>query len=135
MRTLGGPAGYHAPSVMRIPSEPSPVTRSPSSSPVRTLARGLLVATLLSAVACSGPSGDSIEREVFVAAYVDLREAALDTDTMRLGDTDRREILARHGVTEEDLLTFAEVHAYELEYMRDVWNEVELRMDRESEAN
>jgi hypothetical protein len=84
--------------------------------------------------ACGGSAPETIDREVFIDTYVDLRTAALDTDSAKVAETDRAEILARHGVTEEDLLAFAEVHATELEFMRDVWNDVELRMDRTADG-
>ena len=34
-----------------------------------------------------------------------------------------------------NLLNFADVHADELEFMREVWNEIELQLDRESDPN
>lgn len=92
---------------------------------------GLIALTV--SLACGGPSADTIDREVFIATYVDLRVAALDTDTAKVGTEEREEVLRRHGVTAEDLTTFAEVHATDLEFMRDVWNEVELRLDRAPE--
>lgn len=85
--------------------------------------------------ACRGAAPDAIDREVFVDTYVDLRIAALDTDSAKLSETDRAEILARHGVTEDDLLTFADAYAAELDFMRDVWSDVELRMDRTAEGS
>ncbi len=82
---------------------------------------------------CGGGSPDTITSETFIDTYVDLREAALSTDSLRLATADRERVLAEHGVTEADLEAFVEVHATELEYMRDVWNEVETRLDREVE--
>lgn len=94
-----------------------------------------MVSTAFAATACGGSAGESIDREVFIATYVDLRMAALETDSARLADADRDEILSRHGVTGEDLIQFADLHAEELEYMREVWNEVELRLDVSAEEN
>jgi len=100
----------------------------------RTLRAGAVAVGLWPAAACtSGP--ETIDRDVFVATYVDLRVAALDTDSALLAAPDREAILQRHGVTEADLTTFAEVHAAELEFMRDVWAEVETAMDREPGAD
>ena len=85
---------------------------------------------LLLASACSSESaGDVIDREVFIQTYVDLRIAALETETQQLSDESRGEVLTRSGVTADDLVHFAEVHGRELDFMRDVWNDVELRMD------
>jgi hypothetical protein len=85
-----------------------------------------------SAAACApGPAqaGGTIDREIFIETYVDLRVAALGSETGTLGDDARAEVLARHGVTAEDLLYFADVHGRDVELMRDVWNEVEVRLD------
>lgn len=92
----------------------------------------LLAALCIGLVVACGPAPEeqTIDRETFIQTYVDLRVAALDTDTQRLAEPDREAILTRHGVTAEDLMRFAQVHAPELEYMRDVWNEIELRLDR-----
>ena len=94
--------------------------------------------TVLTVVAALGACGSStpdgvIDRETFIDAYVELRVAALDTDSQRVAAADREAILQRLGVTEDELLRFAEVHGGELDYMREVWNEVELRLDRPSE--
>lgn len=89
----------------------------------------LVTATVLAGCGSSEPEG-LIAEETFIETYVELRIAALDADSARIADSDREAILAARGVTEEDLLEFVRVHAADLDYMRDVWNEVELRMDR-----
>jgi len=90
----------------------------------------------VAALAGCGPSTPAglIEEETFVEAYVELRIAALDTDSSRIAEADREAILAAKGITEEDLLEFVRAHSANLEYMREVWNEVELRMDRSPEV-
>ena len=88
----------------------------------------------MAAVACADDPVDTIDREVFIATYVDLRVAALDTDSARIATVERDAVLERHGVTADDLTTFAEVHADDLDFMRDVWNEVEVRMDVDTPA-
>lgn len=70
----------------------------------------------------------TVERELFVAAYVDLREAAL-LHGGELPDSLRAAVLARHGVTGDDLLRFAEVHGDEVRYMDEVWSEIEARLE------
>jgi len=71
-----------------------------------------------------------IDREVFIDTYVDLRVAALETDSQRVSTPDRDSILTAHGVVVEDLDHFTDVHAEDLDFMRDLWNDVELRMDK-----
>lgn len=78
----------------------------------------------------SGSASATIDRTVFVETYVDLRVAALDADSQRVAGAERDEILARHGVTAAELSHFADVHSGDLEYMREVWNDVEFRLDR-----
>jgi len=93
----------------------------------------LTLAAIAGVAACGGATGgntDPIDREVFVQTYVDLRVSALETDTLRLATPDREAILAENGVTAEELTRFADAHAADLDFMRDVWNEIELRMDQ-----
>jgi len=89
-----------------------------------------MCATLVTWAACGAPSDDAIDREVFIDTYVALRVAALETDSQRIATPDRDSILADYSVAEGDLDYFAEVHAEDLDFMRDVWHDVELRMDR-----
>jgi len=70
-----------------------------------------------------------IDREAFIETYVDLRVAALETETRQLSDEGRAEVLTSSGLTADDLVRFAEAHGRDLDFMRDVWNDVELRMD------
>lgn len=92
----------------------------------------LLTPALLLSLGCgngAGPEPEVIDRETFVATYVDLRAAALSTADGRITPERREEILRAHGVTEEDLLAFAEVHGRDVEYMAEVWSEIEQRLD------
>ena len=70
-----------------------------------------------------------IDREVFIAVYVDLRAAALSTDDREITDEARTEVLSRHGVGEADVLDFAEYHAQDLPFMRQVWDEIEVLLE------
>ncbi|HEX9885312.1 MAG TPA: hypothetical protein VGA70_02450 [Longimicrobiales bacterium] len=102
----------------------------------RTLTPALLAAVL--AFGCRGEdtstTAPDLDREVFIATYVDLRDAVLDrTDTVLDADT-RRQILERHGVTADDLLAFAEAHGADVGYMRRVWDEVEERLNPQEVA-
>lgn len=110
---------------------PRPVAIRPLAD---ALGRAVVFALAVAVVACGGSErANVIDRETFIETYVDLRISALDTDSARLTDNDRETILARHGVSEDDLVEFVEAYASELEFMRDVWNEVEVRMDRTPE--
>ena len=72
-----------------------------------------------------------VDREVFVAAYVDLRLAALQNPSAEVTASTRDSILNVHGVTAEQLLEFAQVRGRDAEYMQGVWNEITARMDGE----
>jgi hypothetical protein len=69
-----------------------------------------------------------IEREAFIATFVELRDAAMATPLKVLDDADRARILSEHGVTEEELLAFADAYGSDPGYMLRVWDEVKARM-------
>lgn len=81
---------------------------------------------------CSGGTNSAteatVDREKFVAAYVDLRVTALQGDG-ELTDEQRRTVLERHAVSEAELQRFVEVHGADLPFMRAVWDDVEARLD------
>jgi len=101
--------------------------------PTRRL-RALALGLALAAAACGWdsptPSGESgIDRETFIATYVDLRAVTIRGDSFAVSDAQRSDVLARHGVTEAELLGFAELHGEDVPFMRSVWDEVEARLD------
>lgn len=102
---------------------------------LRNVVAALVAVSSVVALAACEPSEpeDLIHRDTFVDAYVELRIAALDTDSQRVAASDRDSILDRIGITGDDLLRFVEFHGGDLEFMRDVWNDVELRLDRPPE--
>lgn len=107
-----------------------------TDSSVGSRLRKALFAVALAAAACGGGDPASaeaggIDRERFIATYVDLRATTIRSDTFAIRDADRAAVLARHGVTEEQLLAFAELHGEDVAYMRSVWDEVESRLDAE----
>jgi hypothetical protein len=75
---------------------------------------------------------DVIDREAFVATYVDLRRAAIASAEFQLTDEQRADILARHGVDDESLVRFANVHGRDLDYMNEVWTEIDARLTAEA---
>jgi hypothetical protein len=96
--------------------------------------RSVILVLTLSTFACTGeptasPDIAGLDRETFIATYVDLRTAVIRGDTHDLSDQDRARILSDHGVTEEDLLGFAAAHGENVDFMRGVWDEVEARLD------
>jgi hypothetical protein len=97
------------------------------------LPRFLAVTALLLVVPGCGDAsrteGALIPRETFIETYVELRVAALRSADAVLSDSARAEILARRGVSEDELIDFVSVRGPELDFMRDLWNEIEIRMD------
>ncbi len=98
----------------------------------------VFVIALIVCWSCSGNTTDVAEdtdgREAFMGAYVDLRVAALSSGTTVLGSV-RDSILAVYGVTGEDLLEFVDTHGEDVEFMRDLWAEVEGRLLEQLEQN
>jgi hypothetical protein len=93
----------------------------------------LVLVLLVFAASCGdGPatSSASIDRETFVAAYVDLRLSALGTTTGEITDSERERVLAKHETTEEGLLSFAEAHGSDPATMKEVWEEVRVRLQQ-----
>lgn len=66
-------------------------------------------------------------------AYVALRIAALQDPRQRLEPGEKTRILAQRNLSEEDLLTFAEVHGTDVPFMRDIWQEVDSIMREKRE--
>lgn len=90
------------------------------------------MAAALWAAACGGgqptlPS-DLIDRETFIATYVDLRIAALQSPDRNIDTVASAEVLRRRGLEAHQLLDFADVHGRDVEFMRAVWDEVERRI-------
>lgn len=91
-----------------------------------------VAAALLAAAGCEeeGAPAETIGREAFVETYVALRVAQLrGSGSDPLPADERERVLAENGVTEEDLLTFAEVHGPDVSFMEQLWEEVESRLE------
>ena len=91
------------------------------------------IALMLLATACGGDAqgpvpADVIDRETFIETYVDLRVAAVTSTEFRVSPEQRAEILTRHGVDGDGLLRFADAHGRDLDYMTEVWAEIEVRI-------
>ncbi len=72
--------------------------------------------------------GEAIPRELFIDSYVDLRVEALQRPSGVLTAEESEPVLRRHGVTDQDLRTFIEVHARDMPYMSELWFEIERRI-------
>ena len=96
-----------------------------------TVRRFIVVVPLVTALGlgCGGPADPVgvIERETFVATWVDLRKAAMSAGGF-LPEPERARVLGRHGVTEDQLIAFADAYGADPRFMADVWTEVETRM-------
>ena len=95
----------------------------------------LSFATVIAGCGSGDDFEDTITREAFIEAYVDLRMSALDSEDQRVDSIARSEILGAHGVTADDLTHFADVHGPRLEFMRDVWADIEVRLDQTPSSN
>jgi hypothetical protein len=110
-----------------------------SRLPLRTVRRFAMLAILLPVLACDAgfPSSEgraAIDRETFIRTYVDLRLAALEGETGRISEAERDRVLAEHGVTEDALRSFIEVHGRNVPYMNELWIEVDQRIRTELES-
>jgi hypothetical protein len=97
---------------------------------VPKLALLILLSTLLGSWGCSfGESEENtIARETFIDVFFDLRVAALRNSDREITQAQKQSILDTHGVTEEDLLHFAEVRGGDPEFMEGVWAEIRSRL-------
>ena len=88
---------------------------------------------------CSGEATDvpedTVERDVFMGAYVDLRVAALSSETTEIEGDARDSILAAYGVTGEELTQFIDTYGENVEFMRDLWTEIEGQLSERLEQN
>ncbi len=99
-----------------------------STAHVPTLSLTLAVVLTACGGDTSGPS-PGIDAETFIATYVDLRSTALSAGESLISDAKRAQAINRHGVSEDDLTQFIEAHGEDVELMRDIWDEIERRLD------
>jgi len=75
------------------------------------------------------------EREVFIETYVDLRARALAGGTTEIEAGVRDSILAVYGVTGEELVEFIDIHGEDVQFMSDLWGEIEELLTEPLEQN
>lgn len=78
--------------------------------------------------ACGRAPASGLDREVFEQVMVDLRRAELETDSAGF-EVRRDAILKAAGVADSLLLGFVRAHASDLEYMVDVWESIDRRVN------
>jgi hypothetical protein len=95
---------------------------------------GIAMALVLASMACGGStetatsSTETIPRDVFVQAYVELRMEAFDNTPKIITNAEKDLILNQRGISEDDMRHFIEVHGPDLEFMRDLWADIEAQI-------
>ena len=92
--------------------------------------RALVKSSLLWAtLACGGEqapeAAGTISRDIFVGTYVELRMAALHSPDGRVSPEAKAEILEARGITEADLLDYIDVNGVRVQFMVEVWAEID----------
>ena len=80
-------------------------------------------------------TGDTAGRETFIGAYLALRSEAMSSGSTEMEDRVRDSILTIYDVTAQELLDFIDTHGEDVEFMRDLWTEIETRMVELLEQN
>ena len=78
---------------------------------------------------------DTAGREAFIEAYLGLRITALTLRSTVFEGRIRDSVMTVHAVTEQDLRDFIDTHGEDVEFMRDLWIEVEARLTERIEEN
>jgi hypothetical protein len=71
---------------------------------------------------------DTAGREAFIGAYLDLRMEALSLGSNLIGDELRDSVLTVYDVTEQDLRDFVDVHGEDVQFMHDLWTDIDTRL-------
>ncbi len=91
--------------------------------------RALMSSLLWATLACGGEqapeAAGTISRDVFVGTYVELRMAALLSPDGRVSPEAKAEILEAKGITETDLLDYIDVNGVRVQFMVEVWAEID----------
>lgn len=96
--------------------------------------RALAAVVVVTGAACAPEEASTISRETFIEVFVELRIAALDRDDADVPSAERDRILGEHGITADDMVTFAEVRGRDTAFMAAVWNEIEQRLSEDPTA-
>ncbi len=88
----------------------------------------MALSALLCLAACDSGEGEQeigIGREEYVETYIEILLAAEVAEDSLAATEAARAILARRGLTEDDLLEFGRRHREDPEYLAEVWSEIE----------
>lgn len=91
----------------------------------------MALGALLSLAACGSGESDQelgISREEYIETHVEILLAAEAAQDSVAATEAARAILARRGLTEDDLLEFGRRHREDPEYLAEVWSEIEERI-------
>ncbi len=93
------------------------------------LGASLALSTLLCFPACDGDDGQAaITREDYILTYVEILLAADQAPDSFAASDSARAILARRGLTEEDLLGYARQYAEDPSHLALAWQEIHDRI-------
>jgi hypothetical protein len=91
----------------------------------------MALSALLSLAACGSGESDQetgIGRQEYIDTYVEILRAAEVAEDSVAATEAARAILARRGLTEDDLLEFGRRYSEDPEYLVEVWREIEERL-------
>lgn len=101
----------------------------------------ILFITLLAIIAagCTGPRpADSGEEPIgvgeFADVYIELRRAAVASDSAAEFEARKAEILERHGLTDADLIGYVERRSDDLKGLAATWDTIYRRIGRWSDS-
>jgi hypothetical protein len=94
----------------------------------------VVAALVLVGGACGEEEPEVMDRGVFIAVMIELRQAELETDESTFAAR-RDEILVGAGVTDSMLVEFARVRGTDAAFMAAVWDSIDRVLNVEAEAS
>jgi len=94
----------------------------------RVLGASLALGTLLSLSGCTSEESGRLTREEYIEVFVEILLAAEETRDSVAATYATLAILERRGLTEEDLLEFANRYVDDAQGLADIWAEIEERL-------
>jgi hypothetical protein len=94
----------------------------------RVLGASLALGTLLSIPACSSEERGRLTREEYIEVFVEILLTAEESRDSVAATYATLAILERRGLTEEDLIEFANRYVDDAQALADIWAEIEERL-------